>query len=113
MDEEQYYYLQQYLTSPPTTETPKKTFWQTGFGSGLNNIWSWASSNPQQVVALVAPKRVIDPTSSQYQTQNLDNGGFVGGKTPQPEAPKSNNNTLLIVMGVAVVVVLFFLFKKQ
>lgn len=97
---------------PPTTE-PKKTFWETGFGSGLNSLWGWVTSNPQQVVNLVAPKQAIvtDPRDPNY----LQNGGFVGGNTPtpQPQQQEGNNTTLLITMGVVIVIILFLMFKKQ
>lgn len=101
-------------TKPPTIETPKKTFWETGFGSGLNSLWGWATNNPQQVVNLVAPKRAVvtNPTDPNY----LQNGGFVGGNTqnPQPQQQQEGNNTiLLVIMGVVIVVILFLMFKKQ
>lgn len=113
MNDFDYYRLDEYLaTLPPAQQPQKKTFWETGFGSGLSNIWSWATSNPQQVVNLVAPKKAIDPTSANY----LQNGGYVGGQTPTPQQPdnnnNSNNNTLLIIMGVVIVVILFFMFKN-
>ncbi|GGD53354.1 hypothetical protein GCM10011514_16840 [Emticicia aquatilis] len=100
-------------TKPPTTDPPKKTFWETGFGTGLSNLWGFVTNNPQQVVNLVAPKRAIvtNPTDPNY----LQNGGFVGGNTqnPQPEQPQNNNSALLIIMGVVIVVILFLMFKKQ
>ena len=98
-------------TKPP--ETPKKTFWETGFGQGLDSLWKWTTSNPDQVVALVAPKRVIDPTSANYKPETLDNGGNISGQVPNQPPQQNNNSTLLIIMGVAVVVILFLLFKKE
>lgn len=101
-------------TKPPTTEPPKKTFWETGFGTGLSSLWGFVTNNPQQVVNLVAPKRAVvtNPTDPNY----LQNGGFVGGNTPQPQQPQQeekSNTTLLIIMGVVIVGILFLMFKKQ
>lgn len=100
-------------TKPPTTDPPKKTFWETGFGSGLNSLWGWATNNPQQVVNLVAPKRAVitDPRDPNY----LQNGGFVGGnvQNPQPQQQGGNNTIILVIMGVVIVVILFLMFKKQ
>lgn len=99
-------------TKPPTMEQPKKSFWETGFGSGLSSLWGFVTSNPQQVVNLVAPKRAVvtDPRDPNY----LQNAGFVGGNTPQPQPQQQGNNTtLLVIMGVVIVVILFFMFKKQ
>lgn len=101
-------------TKPPTIEPPKKTFWETGFGSGLNSLWGWATNNPQQVVNLVAPKRAVvtNPTDPNY----LQTGPYVGGNTqnPQPQQQQGGNNTiLLVIMGVVIVVILFLMFKKQ
>lgn len=105
---------QQIDTPKPLTNEPKKTFWETGFGSGLNSLWGWATNNPQQVVNLVAPKRAVvtNPTDPNY----LQNGGFVGGNTqnPQPQRQQGGNNTIiLVIMGVVIVVILFLMFKKQ
>ncbi len=122
MDEYWKYYSEDYqkvlegqmtTTKPPTTDPPKKTFWETGFGSGLSNLWGWVANNPQQVVNLVAPKSSAtnNPTDANY----LQNGGFVGGNTqnPQPQQQQEGNNTIiLVIMGVLIVLILFLTFKK-
>lgn len=112
------YYTDLYYQQNPTPQPAKKTFWETGFGTGLSSLWKWATNNPQQVANLVGGNRV------QNNQDLLQAGGWVGGEYRQGSNNQNNNNqdnnnqdnknnsTTLIIIGVGVIVVLVLLFKN-